>query len=90
VLQALAAVFWKNPAAVGAVVGARWRSRAAAVDLHPRRRVLLPLRRASPSSHTPAIAGEFLAEPEVDDARAPLDSNPMATYRFGFYKWPDE
>jgi hypothetical protein len=53
------------------------------VDLHPRRQVLLPLHRASPLSHTPAIAGESLLVPEVDDARAPLDSNPTAAYRFG-------
>jgi hypothetical protein len=43
-----------------------------------------------PSRRTPATASEFPAEPEVDDALAPLDSNPTTTYRFGFYKWPDE
>jgi hypothetical protein len=30
-----------------------------------------------------AVAGESLPVSEVDDARAPLDSNPTATYRFG-------
>jgi hypothetical protein len=34
----------------------------------------------------PALAGELLSEPEVDDARAPLDLDPAATYRFGCFK----
>jgi hypothetical protein len=86
VLQALAAAFLEFSSAVGVAAGARWWSRATAVDLHHRRQDLLPLRRASPSSHTPALAGELLSEPEVDDARAPLDLDPAATYRFGCFK----
>jgi hypothetical protein len=68
VLQALAATCLEFPAAVGVAASARWWSRAAAVDLHHRCQVLLPLRRALPSSHTLAFAGELLSEPEVDDA----------------------
>jgi hypothetical protein len=86
VLQALAAAFLEFPSAAGVAAGARWWSRVAAVDLHHRRQDLLPLRRASPSGRTSARADELLPAPEEDDTRAPLDSNPTATYRFGCYK----
>jgi hypothetical protein len=67
----------------GASAGARWRSGAAAVDLLPRRQALLPLRRAPAVEHSSLHASEPPALAEVDDGRAPLDSDPAAAYRFG-------
>jgi hypothetical protein len=71
-------VFLETPAAVGASAGARWRSEAAAVDLLPRRQALLPLHPALAVEHLSLHAGELPALAEVDDGRAPLDSNPAA------------
>jgi hypothetical protein len=75
-----------HPVAVGHAAGARWRSRAAAAVLHHRRQALLPLRRALAVEHSSLHAGELPALAEVDDGRAPFDSNPAAAYRFSAIK----
>jgi hypothetical protein len=56
-----------------------------------RRSASPPLSSSSPASSCAvepytAVAGESLPVSELDDARAPLDSNPTATYRFGIVK----
>jgi hypothetical protein len=51
-LQGSTVAFWRIPATIGAATGARWRSRAAAVDLLPRRQALLPLHRAAAVEHS--------------------------------------
>jgi hypothetical protein len=80
--------------AVGATAsGRRWRNGRWEVDEENRRTLFRPAPSSSSSPASlavaalfPAAAGESLVEPDVNDVDAPLDSNPMAAYRFGSLK----